>query len=181
MLLTLSNSRSSRLTERCGYHWLKNSAANITVTSCLTKGLIISLLPCFRSLRLRPMKPIAPMQPVIQNAKLLCVTTKKRSVLLAMNVHSCVLSLHSCSRPINAINTDGLGQHVAPVMSEIRVCQRQCGFETRILHQFRSILLTEGGTYWGHGVSRCPCTVIRFNPVRSRHTRTKIVDRYGFL
>ena len=99
MLSTLSNSRSSRLTERCGYHWLKNSAANITVTSCLTKGLIISLLPCFRSLRLRPMKPIAPMQPVIQNAKLLCVTTKKRSVSLAMNVHLCVLSLHSCSRP----------------------------------------------------------------------------------
>ena len=33
-----------------------------------------------------------------------------------------------------------------------------------------------GGTYLGHGVSRCPCTVVRFNPVRSRHTRTKMLS-----
>ena len=95
MSSTLSSSRSSRLTERCGYRWLKSSAASITAISCLTKAPIISRLPCFHSLRLRTMKRIVPEQPATQNAKLLCVTMKKRGVSLVMSVLSCGLSSSS--------------------------------------------------------------------------------------
>lgn len=85
--------------ETYGKMWIplveKFGAESIMVTFCRTKVLTISLLHCFRFLRLRPMKPIALMQPAIQNAKLLCVTIKKRSVSLAMSSHLCVRFLSS--------------------------------------------------------------------------------------
>ena len=100
--------------EGCGYRLWRNSVVSITATSCLTKERAILLLPCFRSLRLRPMKHIAPKRPVIQNAKQLCVTTKKRGVSLVMNVRSCGLS--SSSR---------VGLMSLPISQTARLCYQQ--------------------------------------------------------